>query len=264
MPSSRTCPGAPSRAGDRQHDRGHGREEHRTLKAATVAAGLAFPHAAQAIASPAGPVPGRQEVADHHRLRDHQPDRHPGQPRRSRRLDSRPLADRSPAPHPRCHLPRGRLPGPHRQRPPGHGHPAQPRHRDHGRWPAISTSPPPPATTPATPPAPWPPSESARHERNGHYVTLPRPWSRSSAMPCLRPKGDPAHIAVVDSEKSRVEGRGGSGSGSDLLVILDDLAPGGGIRFACFGHTLAGFCSDLVVRHRASAPVAASRRLATA
>jgi predicted transposase YbfD/YdcC len=35
--------------GDRQHDRGHGREEHRTLQAATVAAGLAFPHAAQAI-----------------------------------------------------------------------------------------------------------------------------------------------------------------------------------------------------------------------
>jgi len=34
---------------DRQHDRGHGREEHRTLQAATVAAGLAFPHAAQAI-----------------------------------------------------------------------------------------------------------------------------------------------------------------------------------------------------------------------
>ena len=37
-------------AGDRQHDRGHGRDEHRTLKAVTVAAGLAFPHAAQAIA----------------------------------------------------------------------------------------------------------------------------------------------------------------------------------------------------------------------
>src|SRR5450759_4010219 len=36
-------------AGDRQRDRGHGREEHRTLKAVTVAAGLAFPHAAQAI-----------------------------------------------------------------------------------------------------------------------------------------------------------------------------------------------------------------------
>jgi predicted transposase YbfD/YdcC len=37
-------------AGDRQHGRGHGRDEHRTLKAVTVAAGLAFPHAAQAIA----------------------------------------------------------------------------------------------------------------------------------------------------------------------------------------------------------------------
>ena len=36
-------------AGDRQHDRGHGREEHRTLKAAALAAGLCFPRAAQAI-----------------------------------------------------------------------------------------------------------------------------------------------------------------------------------------------------------------------
>lgn len=37
-------------ASDRQHTRGHGRDEHRTIKTATVAAGLAFPHAAQAIA----------------------------------------------------------------------------------------------------------------------------------------------------------------------------------------------------------------------
>jgi hypothetical protein len=36
-------------AGDRQYNRGHGREERRTLQAASVAAGLAFPHAAQAI-----------------------------------------------------------------------------------------------------------------------------------------------------------------------------------------------------------------------
>jgi predicted transposase YbfD/YdcC len=36
-------------AGCKQHDRGHGREEHRTLKAAAVTTGLAFPHAAQAI-----------------------------------------------------------------------------------------------------------------------------------------------------------------------------------------------------------------------
>ncbi|MER6816318.1 hypothetical protein ABT299_44245 [Spirillospora sp. NPDC000708] len=33
----------------RQHNRDHGRQEHRTLKAAAVAAGLGFPHAAQAI-----------------------------------------------------------------------------------------------------------------------------------------------------------------------------------------------------------------------
>jgi predicted transposase YbfD/YdcC len=33
-----------------QRDRGHGREEHRTLKAVTVTEGLMFPHAAQAIA----------------------------------------------------------------------------------------------------------------------------------------------------------------------------------------------------------------------
>jgi len=33
----------------RQHNRGHGRQEHRTLKAAAVAVGLAFPHAAHAI-----------------------------------------------------------------------------------------------------------------------------------------------------------------------------------------------------------------------
>src|ERR1017187_4837486 len=51
-------------AGDRQrdrgHGRGHGREEHRTLKAVTVAAGLAFPHAAQAIrASPRIRPPNR-------------------------------------------------------------------------------------------------------------------------------------------------------------------------------------------------------------
>jgi predicted transposase YbfD/YdcC len=36
-------------AGCKQRDRGHGREEHRTLKAAAVTTGLAFPHAAQAI-----------------------------------------------------------------------------------------------------------------------------------------------------------------------------------------------------------------------
>ena len=36
-------------AGHTQRDRGHGREEHRTLQVTAVAAGIAFPHAAQAI-----------------------------------------------------------------------------------------------------------------------------------------------------------------------------------------------------------------------
>ena len=35
--------------GDNTHDRGHGRVEWRTLKVTAVAAGLGFPHAAQAI-----------------------------------------------------------------------------------------------------------------------------------------------------------------------------------------------------------------------
>jgi hypothetical protein len=42
-------------AGARQRGRGHGREEYRTIKTATVAAGLAFPHAAaRCAATPAG------------------------------------------------------------------------------------------------------------------------------------------------------------------------------------------------------------------
>ncbi len=35
--------------GDHTRDRGHGRVEHRTLKVTAVAAGLGFPHAAQAV-----------------------------------------------------------------------------------------------------------------------------------------------------------------------------------------------------------------------
>jgi predicted transposase YbfD/YdcC len=45
----RTLPWRDIPAVHRQRDRGHGREEQRTLQAATVTAGLAFPHAAQAI-----------------------------------------------------------------------------------------------------------------------------------------------------------------------------------------------------------------------
>ena len=44
-------------AGDRQRGRGHGREEHRTLQAATIAAGLAFPTQPRLSASPAASGP---------------------------------------------------------------------------------------------------------------------------------------------------------------------------------------------------------------
>ena len=47
-------------------------------------------------ASPAGPPAVQRDMAHRHRLRDHQPDRHPGHPRPARRLDPRPLADRGP------------------------------------------------------------------------------------------------------------------------------------------------------------------------
>ncbi len=49
MPSSRACLGARSRSPTRARERGHGRTERRTLKVTAVAAGLALPHAAQAI-----------------------------------------------------------------------------------------------------------------------------------------------------------------------------------------------------------------------
>ncbi len=44
-------------AGHTQRDRGHRREEHRTLKAATVTAGLVFPYAAQALCLTCGTRP---------------------------------------------------------------------------------------------------------------------------------------------------------------------------------------------------------------
>jgi predicted transposase YbfD/YdcC len=118
-------------AGHRQHDRGHGREEHRTLQAATVAAGLAFPRAAQALrvtrrirplgggkwrivtlyaitsltvtqATPAqlaGWIRGHWHIEALHHIRD-------------------------------VIYGEDGLTNSDRQRPPGHGHPARPRHRN--------------------------------------------------------------------------------------------------------------------------------------
>jgi hypothetical protein len=82
---------------------------------------------------PPRPAAHRPPLAHHDGLRGHQPHRRPGQPRPPGRLDPRPLGHRGAAPPPRCHLRRGRLPGPHRHRPTRHGQPARPRHRHPAR-----------------------------------------------------------------------------------------------------------------------------------
>ena len=107
-----------------KREHGHGRTERRTLKITAVAAGLAFPHAAQAIQI----VRRRklkQQVVPRNLLRGHLADRHPGQLRPARGHHPRPLGHRGPAAlGPRPGLRRGPLPGPHRQRPARHGQPA--------------------------------------------------------------------------------------------------------------------------------------------
>ena len=138
-------------------ERGHGREERRILKVTAVAAGLAFPHAAQAIQIMRRRLAQRnKEMVPRDCLRDHLADRHPGQPCRARRHHPRPLGHRRPpALGPRPGLRRGPVPGPHRQRPAGHGHLAEPRHhhlaavrpRQHRRRPPPPRPPARPATT---------------------------------------------------------------------------------------------------------------------
>ena len=61
-------------------ERGHGRTERRTLKVTAVAAGLAFPHAAQAIQIVRRRKLPEEEVVRRDLLRHHLADRHPGQP----------------------------------------------------------------------------------------------------------------------------------------------------------------------------------------
>jgi predicted transposase YbfD/YdcC len=114
----------------RTRDRGHGRIETRSVKVATVE-GLLFPHAAQAIrlqrrardlAGNRGTITTVYAVTS---LTAGQ-----ATPDPARRPHPRPLGDRELCTsRPRHHLGRGRLPGPHRQCPTGHGHPAQPRRR---------------------------------------------------------------------------------------------------------------------------------------
>jgi hypothetical protein len=135
---------------DRTRDRGHGRVQLRTLKAVTVHH-VGFPHTAQVL----------QVTRKTRDLRD-------GNIRRWRTVvvyavtslafaqaspAARTLGDRErPARRAGCDLRRGRLPGPDRDRPAGHGLPAQPDHRGAQPGRGRSTSPPRCAATPATPP----------------------------------------------------------------------------------------------------------------
>jgi hypothetical protein len=165
---------------DRARDRGHGPIEVRTLKTVTVNH-LGFPHAAQVIQ-----VTRKRTVGVPHAST------------RRRRLKtvtvyavtSLGFAQASPARL--ADLLRGhraiealhhlrdvtfaeeRLPGRHRRRPPRHGDLAQPGHRHARAGPGRSTSPPRCATTPATPPGPWPPSASPREQPPS--TSTPEPW----------------------------------------------------------------------------------------
>jgi predicted transposase YbfD/YdcC len=109
---------------DHTRDRGHGRVETRRLQVTTVA-GLDFPHATQALrvtrrVRPLGVRRWRTvTVYAVTSLTNAQ-----ASPCPLGRLRARPLGDRGAAPHPRCHLRRGRLPDPHWYRPTGHGQPA--------------------------------------------------------------------------------------------------------------------------------------------
>jgi hypothetical protein len=103
-----------------------------------------------------GPAQRKGEMVPRDCLRDHLAERHPGQPCRARRHHPRPLGHRRPpALGPRPGLRRGPVPGPHRQRPAGHGHLAEPRHhhlaavrpRQHRRRPPPPRPPARPATT---------------------------------------------------------------------------------------------------------------------
>jgi predicted transposase YbfD/YdcC len=147
---------------DSQRERGHGRQEHRTLKAATVAAGLAFPHAAQALRITRRTRPlagGKWRTVTVYAITSLNviqaaPAQLAGWIRGHWQIEA--LHQ-----HPRRHLRRRRLPGPHWQRPAGHGHPAQSRHRH-----------------PETSRAPQhhrrlPPPQPRRHPHPGHPRTQP-------------------------------------------------------------------------------------------
>ncbi|MEV0165223.1 ISAs1 family transposase [Nonomuraea fuscirosea] len=145
---------------DRTDERGHGRHEIRRMKICSARPGLPFPHAAQAVQA----VQVKRRRTDHrtgkttivtiYAITDLPPrTRHPYP---ARCPDPRPLEHRSPAPHPRRHLPRRLLPHSYRCRTPHHGQPAQPGHR------------------------PDPPDRLDQHRRR--HRPLPQPPSRRPAV----------------------------------------------------------------------------------
>jgi hypothetical protein len=102
---------------DRTRDRGHSRLELRTLKAVSVYR-FGFPLTAQVLQVTRKARALRPAaVYDRDRLRGRQPPVRAGRPRPPRRPHPWALGHRGATPHPRCHLRRGGLPGPHRWRP---------------------------------------------------------------------------------------------------------------------------------------------------
>ncbi|MFR9754403.1 ISAs1 family transposase [Streptomyces sp. TR06-5] len=110
---------------------GHGRHESRSIKTCGFAdelGGIAFPHARLALRVHRRRRPtGRRETRETiYAVTSRRPPGHPG---RTRRRRPRPLEHRSPPPHQRRDLRRGRLHPPCRHRTPRHGHLPRPRHR---------------------------------------------------------------------------------------------------------------------------------------
>ena len=111
----------------RPHPRPRARPRRaRSLKAITVHRLRVPARLPRSSRSPAGPRPRRPVVADRDRLRVHQPTFAQASPARLADCLRGPLGDRErPAPRPRCHLRRRRLPDSDRHRPTHDGVPAQ-------------------------------------------------------------------------------------------------------------------------------------------
>jgi predicted transposase YbfD/YdcC len=151
---------------DRTHDRGHGRVELRTLKAITVSH-VGFPHAAQTLQV-------TRKVRKLHTRRWRTVTVYAITSLTFAQASPARLADllrghwaieQRPALRPGRDLHPGRLPGPRRDRPAGHGLPAQPRHRHARPRGAGQSRRPPSATTPGTHAPPHHPRHHSRMNR---------------------------------------------------------------------------------------------------